>query len=89
MDAILFTRLKTALVNMVFIASTQALLLPAADRYTLILGSVPEGLIINSVWPFEGYSNTSAQGNPVFSARQPSFPSGDCVIDARGRTGWR
>ena len=52
MDAMLFTRLKTALVNVVFIASTQALLLPAADRYTLILGSVPDGLIINLFWPF-------------------------------------
>lgn len=34
MNAMLFTRLKTALVNVVFIASTPALLLPAADRYT-------------------------------------------------------
>lgn len=52
MDAILFTMLKTALLSVVFIASTPALLLPAADRYTLILGSVPDGLIINLFWPF-------------------------------------
>ncbi|MFQ7724939.1 MAG: hypothetical protein ACLRI7_00610 [Ruthenibacterium lactatiformans] len=41
------------------------------------------------VLAFQVILNTSAQGKPVFSARQPSFPSGDCVIDARGRTGWR